>query len=454
MRFLAVAAAAALAARTLCAASVADSSVLTQRGVLELTLSAPFADLFAHVDDSGRHVTGRLAWRDADTGREETLDGLSIAIRGHTSKQASECTFPKLKIDLPKGDRADTPFAGLHAIKIGTHCGDRPDGELTPKYGRLANEHAALREALVYSILHAVHVPTLLARPARITYVFTDDPGRQPVTRDAMLLEDDDEAKARFEATASIDEGAFGSAREQFDPHDTATLAFAEAMIGNFDWCLRMFPGDIYRCDDRHPLWNVLAFARADGRTVPLIYDFDLSGPVVGRHVWFNQVFDADYVDPASSVDVEVQAQVQRTRSLFDRALLDDTRARFVAARPQIEAAIDNSPADAHGKDHAHAYITAFFRNIESDEAFYRPVVVEGEHIAALDFEGKRPVCGESSTVPAGTPVSAPLETREGRVRVRLLDALWQWTGPQRCDAVHTQAVWIDAAAIGTNYPR
>ena len=101
-------------------------------------------------------------------------------------------------------------------------------------------------------------------------------------------------------------------------------------MIGNFDWCLRMFGGDIYRCDERHPLWNVLAVTRSEGHALPLIYDFDLAGPVVGRHVWFKQVFDATYVQPPSNVRVEVLAQVQRTRSLFDRALLDETRAHFL----------------------------------------------------------------------------------------------------------------------------
>jgi hypothetical protein len=38
--------------------------------------------------------------------------------------------------------------------------------------------------------------------------------------------------------------------------------------------------------------------------------------------------------------------------------------------------------------------------------------------------------------------------------RVRILDALWQWTGDNRCDAIRTQPIWIASRAIGTVYPR
>ena len=91
---------------------------------------------------------------------------------------------------------------------------------------------------------------------------------------------------------------------------------------------------------------------------------------------------------------------------------------------------------------------------IDSDDRFYRAVIVEGEQQASLDPEGARPACGRSTVIPQGTPVSDPLETRGDYARVRLLDALWQWTGNDRCDAVHRQPVWVPLRAIGTAYPR
>jgi hypothetical protein len=81
-------------------------------------------------------------------------------------------------------------------------------------------------------------------------------------------------------------------------------------------------------------------------------------------------------------------------------------------------------------------------------------VVVEGGYRAFLDADGTRPACGPDSLLPAGTPVSAPLDERGRMQRVRVLDALWRWTGDARCDAIHTQPVWVPAEALGTEYPR
>ena len=433
--------------------SAAAADIFVGDSPVSLTLAAPFQDLFDHpASDEDFHVSGELTW--TEDGRQPvTVKPVRVSARGHTSRQASECPFPKLKIDLSQADRSGTPLEGIKTLKVGTHCGDRNDEDITPKYGRLANEHAPLRESMVYRMLDAAGIPTLRSRPARMSYIF-DKSSREPLTRFALLLEDDDDAEARLGGSGQLDEFTFGSARELFDPRDTARLAFAEAMVGNFDWCLRMFRGDIYRCDERHPLWNVLALVRTGQRALPLPYDFDLAGAVVGRHNWFGQVFSEDFVEPPSRVRVEVEAQVQRTRSLFERALLDDTRRHFRGVREAVNAAIERSASDEPGKALAREYVDAFYDAIDADDRFYRAVIVEGEQQASLDPEGARPACGRSAVIPQGTPVSDPLETRGDYARVRLLDALWQWTGNDRCDAVHRQPVWVPLRAIGTAYPR
>jgi hypothetical protein len=38
-------------------------------------------------------------------------------------------------------------------------------------------------------------------------------------------------------------------------------------------------------------------------------------------------------------------------------------------------------------------------------------------------------------------------------VQVALMDALWRWAPPNRCDAIHSGPVWIEKSAIGTEYP-
>src|SRR5205823_7793661 len=116
-----------------------------------------------------------------------------------------------------------------------------PGEERTPKFGRLANERSPVREAFVYRLLDAAGVATLRARPARVSYV---DKGAQapPLVRNAILLEDDDDLMKRLDGTGKITMERFTSARDQFAPLDTAAMAFAQAMIANYDWCVRFYP--------------------------------------------------------------------------------------------------------------------------------------------------------------------------------------------------------------------
>jgi hypothetical protein len=236
-------------------------------------------------------------------------------------------------------------------------------------------------------------------------------------------------------------------------PPDVARLAFAEAMLGNFDWCLRFEPGDHYRCDDRHPLWNMLALVRDSGPALPVIYDFDLTGFVVPRHIWFAQAFSEQFLPSRSEPEVEVLSQLQRTRSLFQRDLLDATRKEFVARKAEAFRAVREAVVDEDGRRLAETYVTAFYRFLEDGE-FYRPVVLADGTRAFLDVAQSRPACGRASRVPVGTPVSEPLDRNGALVNVRLLDVFWHWAPPSECKAIHQQPVWIPAGAIGSEYPR
>ena len=188
-----------------------------------------------------------------------------------------------------------------------------------------------------------------------------------------MLLEDDDDARARLGADLEIQPASFSNAQDEFKAADTAQMAFAEALIGNFDWCLRMTADDKYRCDARRILWNVVAL-RGGGRTFPLIYDFDVSGMVAGRHTWFGDVYNEAFVSSKSHAEVEVLGQVQRTRALFARGVLDATRARFTERKAEAYRRCA-ARLDEPGRRRIQEYMDAFYDAIGSDDAFYRPVV-------------------------------------------------------------------------------
>ena len=435
-------------------------------GPLSVTLEAPFDDLLRQLrQDATYSVTGTLSYTDPHVG-EVHLSHVEVSGRGNTSFRTGQCRFPKLKLKFQaaKGRPPGSLFDGMTSVKIGTHCGDSPDDVLSERWGRLQNENSPIREAFVYRLLEALRVPALKARPVRISYVNSKTITTEgaaaglaarpaALVQNAMFLEDDREAESRFDAHGQYTQDTFGSADARFAPGDSARLAFAEALIGNFDWCVRFFPNDTYRCDGRHALWNVLALKRSDGSAVPVPYDFDLAGMVTGHHRWFASVFNPAFAPGASEAAVEVLAQLQRTRTLFTRAQLDAARTEFVTHKKEAYAVLNDAQLDDAGRRHAAAHLDAFYAVIESDERFYLPVVVADNTVIYLDARQKRRAC-KDAVVPRGTPVSAPLETRDSMQAVLILDALWQWAPPVECEAVHSRTVWLPASSISSHYPR
>jgi predicted permease len=415
-------------------------ALLNGDDLIALTLQAPLQELFAKgVADETFTVAGTLRYRDPATSTDVALNNVEVAVRGHTSRRETECTFPKLKLKLK----------GSGSIKIGSHCGEAAD-DLTTKYGRLANEKSPYREALVYQLLKAVDAPTLRARPARITYVDPAQP--EPLVRNALLLEDDDDAMARVKGTAELPMETFGNVATRGAADDAVRIAFAEAMVGNFDWCLKFSPDDIYRCNEPKPLWNVLAFDRGDGKAALVMKDFDLAGVVVGRHNWFKTVWNPAFVPSKSETEIEVLSQVQRTRSLFPRAALDAERRHFLERKAAVYEALQRAPVDAQGRQLARAYLDSFFSAIADDGQFYRPVVARSDVQVFLDAAATKEACGPKDVMRPGTPVNE-IQKSGAMSQVVILDANWRWASKSECNGVQDGPVWIKSEAITRDYP-
>jgi hypothetical protein len=429
------------------------TSLFSSHSVLHVRLEAPLHEIFATASSKTAHeVSGTLSYKDEATGREIVLERVGVSVRGNTSKTEAECAFPKLKLRFTPGGAVDSSlFRAMKEIKVGTHCGERPDSERTPK-GRLANDKAPHREAFVYRLLEIVGVPSLKARPAEITYV---DSGKT-VVRKAMFVEDLDETKRRLGAERELPVAQFTNARDTFAAADGVNLAFAEALIGNFDWCLKWTANDTYRCDARDPLWNIAVLVRPQGRALPLIYDFDITGMVTGPHNWFPRVFNEGFLASRSRADIQAVAQVQHARSLFSRAELDSARRHFIGRRSAIDAALGEASLDPASHAIITSYIDGFFRAIETDAAFYRPVVTAPNVIAYLDAGRTKPACDVPIAI--GNPVAEPDENGGDKtgpmVRANVLDALWQWDKNKQCDAARSGPVWLDGSSISADYPK
>lgn len=174
---------------------------------------------------------------------------------------------------------------------------------------------------------------------------------------------------------------------------------------------------------------------------------------VTGRHSWFPTIFNASFVEGRSEAAVEVAAQLQHTRGLFPREVLDEARRRFAAKKAAAFRALDEAAVDDRGRQRMTNYLDPFFAAMEHDEAFYLPVVVREQTRAFADAAGARDACVSGGSLPVGTPVSAPLGRQGKRIQVLVLDALWHFTGREKCSAILKGPVWIDGDAIGSDYP-
>ena len=267
-----------------------------------------------------------------------------------------------------------------------------------------------------------------------------------------MFVEDLDETVRRLGAERELPVAQFTNARDTFAAADGVKLAFAEALIGNFDWCLRWTPDDAYRCDARDPLWNVAVLVRPQAPALPLMYDFDLTGMVTGPHNWFPRVLNEGFLASRSRAEIQAVAQVQRTRSLFSRAELNAARQHFVAKKAAIATMLGEAAFDSNSHTIVKSYIDGFFRAIETDAAFYRPVVTAPNVMAYLDAERTKPACNVAIAI--GNPVAEPAEKRGEMVRANVLDALWKWDKNKQCDAARSAPVWLDGRSISANYPK
>jgi hypothetical protein len=424
------------------------TTLFSSYSVLHVRLEAPINELFAGSRDTPREVSGTLSYTDDATGREIVLEGVRVSLRGHTSKAEAECAFPKLKLRFKAGEAVEASlFRRMKEVKVGTHCGERPDSERTPK-GRLANDKAPFREAFVYRLLEIVGVPSLKARPAEITYV---DAGKTLV-RKALFVEDLDDTVRRLGAERELPVAQFTNGRDTFAAADGVKLALAEALIGNFDWCVRWTPDDTYRCDARDPLWNVAVLVRPQARALPLMYDFDLTGMVTGPHNWFPRVFNEGFLASRSRAEIQAMAQVQRTRSLFSRAELNAARQQFIAKKAAIATALEEAALDPGSHAIIKSYVDGFFRAIETDAAFYRPVITAPNVMPYLDAGGTKPACDVAIAI--GSPVAVPVEKHGEMVRANVLDVLWKWDKNKQCDAARSGPVWLNGSSISADYPK
>lgn len=244
----------ALAAVLVVTSAVRADGLFEDHAALEVRLAGPLA---AVLDAGGSRTEFPFTL---------TFDGhgIPLEVRTRGNSRLRVCDFPPLRLDFPRkqmaeGGSAGSVFAGQDKLKLVTHCSDKERDA-----GNLYDEY------LAYRLFNVISEDSYRVRLLEVEYVDTGDEGAAPQVRDAFLIESEEDFAKRRGATALEAPGVVVS---RLDAAQAARLYVFQYLIGNTDWSLVTAEAADTCCH------NVDLFAR-DGRTLPVPYDFDLSGLV------------------------------------------------------------------------------------------------------------------------------------------------------------------------------
>jgi hypothetical protein len=335
----------------------ASSALFGASGPSELVLEAPFAPAFRAaragqpdgifpLPRTTDPFMGKIGYGDLRIDAE-------LQVRGNSS--LAECPFPKLKAKADKAQAAGTMFDGARKIKINTHCGEGGTGTI----GRLREEKATWREAALYQAMRALMMPAQLAKPLSITYL--DTTTNETITRKAFIFEHVDLAAGRLGGKAlESPETWEGDPAQVMEMQAIVRIHFFEALIGNWDWHLRIGPSK----PGGGQLWNIDAVQLSD-KLVPLAQDFDLSSAVTGNLIAEEDIDPKILPGKPQLVRQAASYLANEYGPQFADSELHAARDHFKARRAALEQALAEAPVDDEGRANLNAHVDAFYQALD-----------------------------------------------------------------------------------------
>ena len=276
-----------------------------------------------------------LTYRDA-AGATKTFP-VTLRARGHFRRQARNCEFPPLKLEFDRKVAQETLFQGNKEMKITTNC--RP--------GVAEYQQYILSEYAIYRIYQLVSPKYFRTRLAHITYHDSAHPGSDVVSW-AFFVEDAKEVAKKFKSEVLDTKGAMF---HDLDDTQLAITSLFEYMVANTDWSIA-------------GLHNVSLMRDSVGAIHPVAFDFDWSGAVNTR-----------YSFPDQRLGIRSTTERLYRGPCFKPEVWQPVFARFIAARPQIEALYESIPTfDPKRKKAVLDYFADFYKIIGDAKAGRRAV--------------------------------------------------------------------------------
>jgi len=256
---------------------------------LVLPMDSAFAKLNTDQD-------ARLSFTDVN-GQAQNW-GLKTSVRGKFRRQ--RCDYPPLKLNFGKKDLRAAGLEDWDKYKLVSTCSADP----------LASQ-LVLKEYLAYRVYNQLTENSFRVQRVLITYV--DSNGKYPKrVEEGFLIEDNDEMAARIGGERLKE--ALGQPVDAYDAEAEATQALVQYLISNGDWSMYM-------------VRNLKVVRRAaDGKLIPIGYDFDFSGFVgapyasptseIGQQSIYQRIYQG-YVHPDSAMRSVAQQFKDKRREVM-----------------------------------------------------------------------------------------------------------------------------------------
>jgi len=240
------------AAAVFAPAARAQQRLFRTDSVLTVTVTANFGPLLKQRDSTELQKHPAVLSYAGDNGKLVSVP-VRLRARGHFRRQARNCDFPPLWLEVKSSDAKQTVLSGLNKMKITTSC--RPKN---PEY-----EQYILQEYAVYRAYAALTQNSFRTRLLHITY--RDTTGKiAPVTSWGFLIEDIDDVAIHLHRSVLPAQGA---RFDDLDPAALALLSMFEYFIGNTDWSIS-------------GLHNMALLQDSSAVAIPVAFDFDWTGAV------------------------------------------------------------------------------------------------------------------------------------------------------------------------------
>ena len=258
LRVMALATFAAAGATAVIAPRACAQRLFRTDSALAVTISANFGPLLKQRDSLELVKHPALFSYTGDDGKPIDV-AVRLRARGHFRRQARNCDFPPLWLEVKSADAKKTVLAGLNKLKITTTC--RPKSAEYEQY--------ILQEYAVYRAYAALTDASFRTRLLRITY--RDSAGKvAPVTTWAFFIEDVDDVAIKLQSKQLTLTGAHF---DDLEPGPLSMLSMFEYFIGNTDWSISA-------------LHNLALLQDSTARVTPVAFDFDWTGAVNARYAF------------------------------------------------------------------------------------------------------------------------------------------------------------------------